>query len=158
MVTLQQGQWVRHPKRPEWGIGKVLGQDGKTVHIFFEQVGKKDINTQYVDLEVAGAPAKVSYQGARIHVRPGVDMKKLEALCLLFHEEMKGNRKGFDDGGMGLHVLRDMKERGDLTGSTKRQLFAWCHTEGSVFQRGVDMAQQICREVYGRVPTKQEVR
>jgi hypothetical protein len=156
-MTFQQGQWVRHPVRPDWGIGEVLGQEGEAVRVFFQQAGEKKLNTQFVSLEVVEAPADLSNQRPGINARPTVDMRKLEGLCLQFHEEMKDNRRGYDDGGMGLNVLRDMSERGGLTRATRQQLFAWCHTEGSVFQRGVDLAQQICREVYGRVPTSGEV-
>ncbi len=49
-----------------------------------------------------------------------------------------------------------MRENGDLTRDTRLQLFQWCHT-GGAFQRGVDLAQEICREIYGRVPNKEEI-
>ena len=155
-MTYQQGQWVRHPKCPDWGIGEVLGQDGDTVSVLFQQIGLKKLNTQHVSLEVVNAPADLRNQRPGIHALANVDMRKLEVLCLRFHEDMKDNRKGYDDGGMGLNVLRDMKGIGDLTRDSRLQLFRWCQT-GGVFQRGVDLAQEICREVYGRVPTKEEI-
>ena len=157
-MTFQQGDWVRHPKCPDWGIGEVLGQDGDTVRVLFQQKGEKKLNTQYVNLEAVEAPVDSRNQCPGIHARRTVEMGKLEVLCSQFHDEMKDNREGSDDGKMGLNVIQDMKGNGDLSRATRQQLFAWCHTEGSVFQRGVDMAQKICREVYGRVPTKDEVK
>ena len=149
---------MRHPKCPDWGIGEVLGQDGDTVRVRFQQKGEKKLKTQYVSLEVVEAPVDSRNQRPGIHARRTVEMGKLEVLCSQFHEDMKDNRAGVDDGKMGLNVIHDMKRNGDLSRATRQQLFAWCHTEGSVFQRGVDPAQQICREVYGRIPTKDEVK
>ena len=156
-MTFQRGQFVRHPKCPDWGIGEVLSQEGDTVHVLFQQVGKKKLITRFVNLQLAEAEASFRIEWAGVRAQSNVDIGKLEAICLQFHEEMKDNRSNTDDGGMGLNVLHDMKERGDLTRTTRRQLLAWCHTEGPVYQQGVGLAQNICREIYGRVPTRGEV-
>lgn len=156
-MTFQRGQWVRHPKCPDWGIGEVLSQEGETVHVHFGKEGMKKLNTQYVSLELAEMPAGSRNEKKGIATLPNVDMGRVEAFCLQFHEEMKDNRSNTDDGKMGLNVLRDMRERGNLSRSTKHQLLAWCHTEGNAYQRGVGLAQQICREVYGLVPTREEL-
>ena len=70
---------------------------------------------------------------------------------------MKDKRPNSDDGRMGLNVLKDLNEFAYLTRRVQKQLFAWCHTEGSFYQTGVDLARQLCREVYGRVPTRDEI-
>ena len=151
-VTFQRGQWVKHLKRPEWGMGEVLDQDGDTVRVVFEHEGEKKLDTRYVSLETAERPPDSHSVCDGLTVRPNVDIEKLTAACLLFHDEMKDNRANSDDGGMALQVLEDMKRKGHLTRSSARRLFAWCHTDGSVFQRGVDLARQICTLIFGRVP------
>jgi len=156
-VTFQRGQFVRHPKCPDWGIGEVRSQEGETVHVRFQQVGKKKLDTRFVNLQRVEAEAGFRIERAGVRAQSNVDMGKLEALCLQFHEEMKDNRSNTDDGGMGLNVLHEMKDRDDLTRTTRDQLLAWCHTEGPLYQEGVDLAQNICREIYGRVPTRDEV-
>jgi len=57
---------------------------------------------------------------------------------------------------MALNVLEDIKAFGDLTKETARQLFRWTQT-GASYTEGVDLAQQICRLIYGRVPTRAEI-
>ena len=89
-------------------------------------------------------------------VRTALSLDKLETLCLRFHEEMKDNRPNSDDGKMALNVLRDIESMGELTQTTKQQLLAWCHTEGTLYRRGVNLAQNICQELYGRIPTREE--
>jgi hypothetical protein len=145
---------VKHLKRPDWGLGRVLGQEGETVSIQFQNVGVKKLNTGFANLEIVDKLEELPDVRPGIHPRPGVDIQKLETLCKQFFEEMKDNRKSSNDGSMGLKVLREMGERGDLSDATRKQLLAWCHTEGSVYQRGVGLAQQICQEVYGRVPPR----
>ncbi len=85
---------MRHPKRPDWGIGEVLGQDGEKVRVLFQKGGLKKLNTQTVNLEVVTAPANLRDTHPGFHARPDVDMRKLEVLCLRFHEDMRDNRKG----------------------------------------------------------------
>jgi Protein of unknown function (DUF3553) len=154
-MPLKPGQFVRHPICPEWGIGKILGEEDEVVRVFFPLVGEKTLKLGFVELEVTeDMPAEV--ESGRFTVRAGLDIKRLEALCNQFHEEMKDNRSNTNDGRMALNVLTDIKLRNMLSSDTRRQLLSWCHTDGSVFRRGVDLAQQICREVYGRIPARNE--
>jgi hypothetical protein len=148
---------VRHPKCPDWGTGQVLGEDGDIVSVVFQEEGVKRLSTRFVNLELVEAPAGSGAEWPSIRPQTGVDLDRLEAVCLLFHEEMKDNRKTTDDGRVALKVLQDIKERGDLLRSTRRQLFSWLYTAGNPYQRGVDIARQICKELYGRVPTREEV-
>lgn len=155
--VFKRGQVVRHPNCSEWGSGEVLGQDGEKVRIFFEHAGEKKIDTKIVNLELVEGQSATPVPRSGVRAQPHVDMAKLEALCSQFHEDMKDNRPNSNDGKMGLNVLRDMQQMSDLSRTTRRQLLSWCHTEGSVYLRGVDQAQAICREVYGRVPTRAEM-
>ena len=50
---LAPGAWVRHPGRPDWGLGQVQSVVGARVTVNFEHMGKMAINTDFVTLEVA---------------------------------------------------------------------------------------------------------
>ncbi len=54
--TIEPGQWVRHPARPEWGAGQVQSVIGDRVTVNFENAGKILINTSHVALDVLEAP------------------------------------------------------------------------------------------------------
>lgn len=49
-VTLEPGMLVRHPDRPDWGIGQVQSNIAKVVTVNFENTGKRVIMTEHVDL------------------------------------------------------------------------------------------------------------
>jgi len=49
---LAPGAWVRHPGRPDWGLGQVQSAIGSRVTVNFEHVGKQMINAAVVGLEV----------------------------------------------------------------------------------------------------------
>ncbi len=51
-VTVEPGQWVRHPQRPDWGIGQVQSAIGARVTVNFEHAGKVLVNTDVVALEL----------------------------------------------------------------------------------------------------------
>lgn len=48
---LAPGTWVRHPARPDWGLGQVQSAIGTRVTVNFEHAGKLLINTAVVALE-----------------------------------------------------------------------------------------------------------
>jgi len=50
--ALLPGCFVRHPERPEWGLGQVQSAIGHRVTVNFENAGKKLINSDAVALEV----------------------------------------------------------------------------------------------------------
>lgn len=54
--TIEPGQWVRHPARPEWGTGQVQSVIGDRVTVNFENAGKILINTSHITLDVLEAP------------------------------------------------------------------------------------------------------
>lgn len=51
---LVPGTLVRHPARPDWGIGQVQSAIGGRVTVNFEHAGKQLINVEVVTLEVLG--------------------------------------------------------------------------------------------------------
>jgi hypothetical protein len=146
--------WVRNTKQPAWGVGEIVGLEDGKVKVMFSDAGEKTLATSLAILEEVAAP--VGSSRPRLQARRDVDLLELERLCLSFHEQFRDRRANTDDGGMALDVLDDMKRRGDLTKAAARRLFRWCHS-GESYAEGVDPAQQICRLIYGRVPTPAEV-
>ena len=61
MFGLVPGAFVRHPQRPDWGIGQVQSVVGNRVTVNFEHRGKRFINNEVIGLvvigEAEGAPA-----------------------------------------------------------------------------------------------------
>lgn len=43
---------VRHPLRPDWGLGQVQSVDGARITVNFEEAGKRLINGEVVELEI----------------------------------------------------------------------------------------------------------
>ncbi len=48
----EPGQRVRHPGRPDWGIGQVQSIIGQRITVNFEHAGKVLVNAAAVALEV----------------------------------------------------------------------------------------------------------
>lgn len=49
-ALLEPGMLVRHPTRPEWGLGQVQSSIGHRITVNFEQVGKVVIDGRHVEL------------------------------------------------------------------------------------------------------------
>ena len=54
--TVEPGQWVRHPGRPDWGPGQVQSAIGDRVTVNFEHAGKVLVNIRVVLLELCDGP------------------------------------------------------------------------------------------------------
>lgn len=52
-ATLVPGAWVRHPDRPDWGLGQVQSAVGTRITVNFEHAGKVTINAAVVALDPA---------------------------------------------------------------------------------------------------------
>ena len=50
---LEPGQLVRHPLKPEWGLGQIQSVIGDKITVNFEEVGKIVINGSVVELQLA---------------------------------------------------------------------------------------------------------
>ena len=77
-------------------------------------------------------------------------------LCAQFITEMEDNRKGYDDAGIARQILSDLASFGDVTPAHNARLSRWCHTNGSVFKRGMPLAQQISMALYDRVIPRED--
>jgi len=51
MSRLLPGAYVRHPDRPDWGIGQVQSVIGQRITVNFEHAGKLLINGAVITLE-----------------------------------------------------------------------------------------------------------
>ncbi len=49
-AILEPGMLVRHPARPDWGLGQVQSNIGGKVTVNFEHAGKRVIESARVDL------------------------------------------------------------------------------------------------------------
>ena len=49
-ALLEPGQLVRHPNKPEWGLGQVQSIIGEKITVNFEEAGKVVINGSVVEL------------------------------------------------------------------------------------------------------------
>ena len=56
MIRLVPGAFVRHPGRPDWGLGQVQSVIGPRVTVNFENAGKLMINAAAVALEPVEPP------------------------------------------------------------------------------------------------------
>ncbi|HZF77621.1 MAG TPA: DUF3553 domain-containing protein [Acetobacteraceae bacterium] len=54
-IMIAPGCYVRHPERPEWGLGQVQSVVGNRVTVNFEDAGKLLINIAEVALEIVEA-------------------------------------------------------------------------------------------------------
>ncbi len=48
----EPGHYVRHPQKPEWGLGQVQSAIGRRVTVMFENEGKVVVDTDVVTLEI----------------------------------------------------------------------------------------------------------
>ena len=58
MLYFNLGDFVIHPKQPEWGLGQIQSIVGMNVTVNFEHVGKQMINCALVTLEIASLSQK----------------------------------------------------------------------------------------------------
>ncbi len=48
---LQPGDFVRHPARPDWGLGQIQSMIGSRITVNFENAGKLLIDGTVIELE-----------------------------------------------------------------------------------------------------------
>ncbi|MEQ8248001.1 MAG: DUF3553 domain-containing protein [Alphaproteobacteria bacterium] len=51
-ILLEPGAYVRHPDRPDWGIGQVQSAIGARVTVNFQNAGKQLINVEVIALTI----------------------------------------------------------------------------------------------------------
>lgn len=54
--AIEPGDWVRHPGRPDWGLGQVQSVIGARVTVNFQEAGKVLVNAAVVNLEPCADP------------------------------------------------------------------------------------------------------
>ena len=59
-LTLVPGMLVRHPERPDWGLGQVQSVVGARITVNFENAGKLLINGEVISLETVDGDADSS--------------------------------------------------------------------------------------------------
>ena len=59
-ATLVPGMLVRHPERPDWGLGQVQSVVGARITVNFENAGKLLINGEVISLETVDGDADSS--------------------------------------------------------------------------------------------------
>jgi Protein of unknown function (DUF3553) len=52
----EPGEYVRHPRKPEWGLGQVQSAIGSRVTVTFENAGKVLVDTDTVTLDRVDVP------------------------------------------------------------------------------------------------------
>ncbi len=55
---LSPGDFVRHPQRPDWGLGQVQSRVGQRITVNFEHAGKLLIDGNVIALEPADVPRR----------------------------------------------------------------------------------------------------
>lgn len=55
-ALLEPGQLVRHPDRPDWGLGQVQSNIGGRITVNFEHQGKVVIDGRHVELQMVFDP------------------------------------------------------------------------------------------------------
>ncbi len=53
---LQPGDFVRHPERPDWGLGQIQSMIGPRITVNFENAGKLLIDGTVIELERDAPP------------------------------------------------------------------------------------------------------
>ena len=57
-ALLSPGDFVRHPGRPDWGLGQVQSMIGHRITVNFENAGKLVIDGNVVELEPSRLPQR----------------------------------------------------------------------------------------------------
>jgi hypothetical protein len=55
---LSPGDFVRHPSRPDWGLGQIQSMVGPRITVTFENAGKQLIDGNVIELEPAELPPR----------------------------------------------------------------------------------------------------
>ena len=145
------GQYVKHLGQPEWGVGEIVDLLGdEKLRVYSSQAKEyKSLSRKYAQLEIVDrASASSPTIGRKINV------ERIVHLCDLFYSDMNANRPNCDDGGLALEIKKDLQSRGEITNRTKKRLLAWCHTDGNLYERGVEIARRICLTIYGCIPPR----
>jgi len=85
-----------------------------------------------------------------------VNIAEARRQCELFIAEMADNRPNCDDAGVARKILSELERHGQPTARTRARLTHWCHTNGTLYQRGVPVAKAIWDAIYGRILPRED--
>jgi hypothetical protein len=60
---LEPGVMVRHPQKPDWGLGQVQSVDDNRVTVTFEEAGKQVLDANHVRLDYVGPDPRADGRG-----------------------------------------------------------------------------------------------
>ena len=60
---LEPGVMVRHPQKPDWGLGQVQSVDDSRVTITFEDAGKQVLDARRIHLDYVGPDPRADGRG-----------------------------------------------------------------------------------------------
>jgi hypothetical protein len=66
--AITPGSFVRHPDRPDWGLGQVQSSIGSRITVNFEHAGKVLVNASLIALEPV---SEIELEAARPRPRSG---------------------------------------------------------------------------------------
>jgi hypothetical protein len=75
-----------------------------------------------------------------------VNIAEARRQCELFIAEMADNRPNCDDAGVARKILSEVERYGQPTARTRARLTHWCHTNGTLYQRGVLSRKQFATQ------------
>jgi hypothetical protein len=90
-------------------------------------------------------------QSVTIGATPMRNLAEARKQCRIFIDTMADNRPNCDDAGVARLILAELDQYGNVKPETRYRLLTWCDTKGTLYQRGVPIAQEICRALYGKV-------
>jgi hypothetical protein len=85
-----------------------------------------------------------------------LDIAEARRQCQLFITEMSDNRPNCDDAGIARKIVSDLDRYGQPSRRTRARLTHWCHTNGSLYQRGVPITRAICIALYGQMLPRED--
>ena len=88
--------FVRHPRKLEWGIGRVISEEGGDIVVYFEGGGPKKLRMPISALEVV-ADEEVGPSDLLRHLKPDAEGKFVTPP--LTFEDMVGNFLRIEGGG-----------------------------------------------------------
>jgi Protein of unknown function (DUF3553) len=137
---------VTHPAKPDWGVGEILSTNGNVATILFEHAGRKTINLSYVKLQDAEGQAAHKLGGEIAQVTT-LDIHAIRKLCEQWYAEFGEV--------IAMHVISDLRKHNYLTHGTARNLLRIAHNPEN--KRAQELAQQITKQIYGRLLNLQEL-
>jgi hypothetical protein len=96
-MLLKKGVRVRHPTKPDWGLGQVLADStAGSVRVFFVNAGEKEISTQYITLVPvpSGEDKHAALDNLRVPSSTGIRFRSLPESIQLFLAEFPEGFRG----------------------------------------------------------------